>query len=328
MNGTGKMKAVHVTAFGGAEVLSLVELPIPQPGPGEILVRLDAIGVNYSDIVTRQGLRGGTPPYVCGQEGAGQIHGLGEGVRDLAEGDLVSFTGARTGTYAEFTAVNQDRVFKAPPGVTPEVAATLQIMGITVHYLMHDVFALGAGHQCLIHAGAGGVGHIAIQTAKAKGAKVFTTVGSAEKAELAKGYGADEVILYRDVDFKDRLLELTDGRGVDVVYDTIGKETIERSIACVAFQGTLVLFGDTSGVAAPVDTRALGKKAIYLTRVGMPSFIPDWESVTRRCSEMLALVEAGKVKLNIQPARRLAEAVEMHRDLEGRKTVGKNILVP
>ncbi len=243
-------------------------------------------------------------------------------------GDLVSFTGARTGTYVEFTVVNAEKIYKAPERVTPEVAATLQIMGITVHYLMHDVFALGPGHDCLIHAGAGGVGHIAVQTAKAKGATVFTTVGSPEKAELVMGYGADHVIQYREVNFKDRILELTDGRGVDVVYDAIGKETTQDSIACVAFQGTLALFGDTSGVAEPVDTRLLGKEAIYVTRVGMPSFIPDGEAVTRRCNDMLALITAGKLNLNIAPPRPLAQAMEMHRDLEGRKTVGKNILLP
>ncbi len=328
MSQGAKMKAVQVTAFGGPEVLAQVELPVPEPALGEVLVRLGAIGVNYSDIVTRQGLRGGQPPFVAGQEGAGHIVRLGEGVAGLAEGDMVSFTGARTGTYAEFTVVPARRIYQVPPGVSLEVAATLQIMGITVHYLTHDVFALGAGHDCLIHAGAGGVGHILIQTAKAKGAKVFTTVGSAQKAELARGHGADEVILYRQVNFKDRLLELTGGRGVDVVYDAIGKETVEDSIACVAFQGTLALFGDASGVAPPVDTRGLAVKAIYLTRVGMPSFIPDAETVARRCNAMLALIKAGKIELHIAPARPLAEAIGMHQDLEGRKTVGKNILVP
>ena len=253
---------------------------------------------------------------------------MGEGAGGLSEGDRVSFTGARTGSYAQYACVPVARAWQVPDGVSAEVAATLQIMGITVHYLTHDVYPLAAGERCLIHAGAGGVGHILIQLAKDRGAEVFTTVGSAEKAEIAKGYGADHVIEYAREDFAERVAELTGGSGVHVVFDAVGEATLEGSVACVGFQGTLVLFGDASGQAPPLDTRLLGRKAIYVTRVGMPSFIPDAASVARRCDHMLALVQAGRIRLNIQPPRPLAEAAAMHRDLEGRKTVGKHILLP
>ena len=322
------MKAVQLTEFGGPEVLQIAELPVPQPGDGELLVKIDGAGINFADVYMRQGARGGDLPMVLGMEAVGTVAAVGANVSGTGEGDQVVFRGNTTGSYAEFATVADKNTYKVPDGVSADVALALHLQGMTAHYLSHEVFTLGEGTSCLIHAGAGGVGHILIQIAKARGARVFATVGDAAKAEIAKGYGADEVILYDDVDFKDVVMDKTGGKGVDVVYDAVGKATIVNSIGCVHLQGVVAWYGDASGPPDPIDGRLLGPKCVYLTRVGLGPFVPNQAAVQRRCDDLFELVTAGKLNANVAPVRPLAEAAQAHADLQSRGTVGKLILRP
>ena len=322
------MKAIQVTEFGGPDVLELVDVPVPVPDDAQVLVKQDAAGINYADVYQREGRSGGNPPFVIGREGAGTVVAVGNDVSGIAEGDLISYRGPKPGSFAEYVVASPNLIFKVPEGITPLQATAIQVQGMTAHYLSHDVFEIKEGHSCLIHAGAGGVGHILIQIAKAKGATVFTTVGSAEKAELVRSYGADEIILYREENFADVLLEKTDGQGVNAVYDAIGKTTIEGSIKSVGFQGTVALYGDASGRTPPVDTELLGEKCCYLTRVGLPHFTRNAEAVNRRCGDLADLIKAGKLTLNIAEPWPLAKAADAFRALEGRETTGKQILIP
>lgn len=322
------MKAVEVTVFGGPDVMDYKDVPVPELAPGEVLVQSAVIGVNYADVVRRLGMRGGTTPFIAGMEGAGYVVARADGVTGISDGDAVAFWRARSGSYAEYAAVPADVLFRVPADVPLEVAATLQVMGLTAHLLSHDVHAISPGETVLIHAGAGGVGHILIQIAKARGARVLTTVGSAEKADFARRCGADAAILYRDADFQEEVMRLTGRRGVDAVYDAVGAATVEKSIGCAKTQGTVVLFGDASGLTPPVDTRLLAPRAVFLTRVAMPTFLPNLATIERRCNDLLAMINAGQLALDIAEPRKLAEAVELHRDLEGRNTTGKQLLVP
>ena len=322
------MRAIQVTEFGGPEVLKLVEVPVPDPGDDGVLVKQVAAGINYADVYQREGRSGGTPPFIIGREGAGTVVAVGRNVSGVAVGDLVSYRGPKPGGFSEYVVASPNLLFKVPDGISPLQATAIQVQGMTAHYLSHDVFEIKEGHTCLVHAGAGGVGHILIQIAKAKGATVFTTVGSAEKADLSSSYGADEVILYREQDFAEIILEKTDGEGVNVVYDAIGKTTIEGSIKSVGFQGTVALYGDASGQTPPVDTKLLGEKCSYLTRVGLPHFTRSDEEVARRCSDLVDLIKAGKLNLNIAEPWPLEKAAEAFAALEGRQTTGKQILQP
>ena len=322
------MKAIQVSEFGGPDVLELVEIPVPQPGDDQVLVKQVAAGINFADVYLREGRSGGTPPFILGREGAGIVLATGKNVRGLAEGDLVSYRGPGPGSFAEYVVASKNLSFKVPDGIDPLQATAIQVQGMTAHYLTHDVFDMGPGHRCLVHAGAGGVGHILIQIAKAKGATVFTTVGSAEKADLARSYGADEVIMYREREFPEAVLAGTGGRGVDVVYDAVGKATIEGSIRAAAFQGTVALYGDASGQTPPVDTELLGANCTYLTRVGLPRFTRTAEAINRRCGYLVDLIRAGSLSLNIADPWPLEKAADAFRALEARATVGKQILLP
>ncbi len=241
------MRAIQMTQFGGPHVLELAEVAKPQPGTGEVLVRMEVAGVNYADIGFREGARGGPLPVVPGREGAGTIAQLGPGVSGLTEGERVAFDNLGHGCYAEYALVRADLAVPVPDHISSEIASTMMVQGLTAHYLSHSSFALAPGHACLIHAGAGGVGQLLIQIARAKGARVLATVGSQAKKELAESLGADHAILYRERDFADAVADLTGGAGLDVVYDSVGRETLERSFACLKRLGTVIHYGAASG---------------------------------------------------------------------------------
>ena len=329
MTKANTMKAVRARAAGGPEVLEYVDVERPEPGEGEVLVKLDLIGVNYADIYRRQGSHHReTYPRILGQEGVGSVAALGVKATRMRKGDVVAFRGAKAGAYSEYAVVPESNLYKVPSALPAEAAVALQVQGLTAHYLANDVYRLKAGDSCLVHAGAGGVGHILIQLAKAKGARVLTTVGSAAKAERASRHGADEVILYRDENFAARVLELTDGKGVNVVYDGVGAATIPDSIAATAFLGMVATFGGSSGQAPPVDTTLLTPNCVCLTRVGLQRFIPDVDALIRRCDDLATMVESGKLRLDIAMPRPLSQAADVQRALESRSTTGKLIMQP
>lgn len=322
------MRAVQATRAGDPEVLEYMEMPAPRAEAGEVLVRTTRVGVNFADVYQRRGGHGAQLPMIIGAEAAGVVDAVGDGVSSLAVGDRVAFYGGRTGSYAEIVPVSEERVYKLPDGISDEVGAMLQVQGMTAHYLSHDVFPIDAGHCCLIHAGAGGVGHILIQIAKAKGARVLATVGSPEKAKIAKFYGADEAILYRYENFKDAVLRLTDNGGADVIYDAVGEATALDSIASISFQGTIAFYGQASGPIPAISTQLLASKCAYVTQVGLPRFVPNAAAVAKRCGDLVEMLDAGSLRLNITGHWPLANAANAHRALEGRETMGKLILEP
>ena len=322
------MKAVVVTELGGPEVLEYGDNPVPRPAEGEVLVKMEAIGVNYAEIQQRKHGHGNTPPFILGRDGCGEVMALGPGVAGISEGERVAFRATVSGCYAEYSIAKANGIWRVPYDVSSELAAALQVAGMTAHYLTHDVYAVGPGDTCLVHAGAGGVGHLLIQIAKAKGARVLTTVGTEEKAEIARNYGADEVIFYDTEDLPARVAELTGGKGCNVVYDAVGKTTIEDSIKCAGLQGTVANFGDASGPTPPIEPRWLIGNAVYFTRLMLNSFVPDTDAIAKRCGDLVDMIRAGTLEFMMAPTRPLSEAAQAHADLEGRKTVGKLILRP
>ena len=322
------MKAIRVEQTGGPEVLSLVDLPEPRPEAGQVLVRVAAAGLNYIDTYQRTGLYSLPMPYVPGLEGAGVVTAVGEGVSGFREGDRVAWS-SRLGSYAELNAVPVELLVKVPEGVDLRVAAAAMLQGMTAHFLVDGAFALGKGHTCLVHAAAGGVGLLLIQMAKQKGARVIGTCSTAEKAALARGAGADEVVLYTQQDFEAEARRITDGRGVDVVYDSVGQATFEKSLSCLRPRGTMVLFGQSSGPVAPFNPAVLAQKgSLFLTRPTLFHYIADRPSLERRAGEVLAAVVAGRLDVRIGATFPLAQAKDAHRALEGRKTTGKVLLLP
>jgi NADPH2:quinone reductase len=322
------MKAIRVDGFGGPEVLRLAEVPDPAPGPGQVVVRVEAAGVNFIDVYHRTGLYPNPLPLVPGSEGAGVVAERGPGVATLREGDRVAWTGI-LGSYAERVALPADRAILVPSGVATGTAAAVMLQGLTAHYLSTSTFALRKGHACLVHAAAGGVGLLLVQMAKKRGARVIGTVGTEAKAALARGAGADEVILYTHEDFLDAVKRLTGGRGVDVVYDSVGKATAEKSLDCLAPRGMMVFFGNASGPVPPIDPLTLSRKgSLFLTRPLLVHHIADRASLEARAADVLGDVAAGRLSVRIDRTLPLAEAAEAHRALEGRLTAGKVLLVP
>lgn len=326
------MKAISVAMFGGPEVLRLAEVDPPRPGPGEALVRIACAGINFIDVYMRNGSYARshtykTPlPMVIGMEGAGTVVELGAGVTDLKVGDTVAYCLAR-GSYAELAVVPAWRLSRVPPDVPLPVATTLMLQGCTAHYLTHSAFPLGPGHTCLIHAGAGGVGQLVIQLAKLRGARVFATVGSADKAEIAKARGADACILYREEDFREKVMQLTDGRGVDVVYDSVGKDTIHRSIRSLRRRGVCILFGGSSGQVAAIEPLELAEAgSVFFTRPHLADYTASAEEIRSRTADLFQAWKDGKLKVTIDREIPLADAAEAHRILEGRGTRGKLLL--
>jgi NADPH2:quinone reductase len=322
------MKAIQISEFGGPEVLKVRDLPKPKPGQDEILVRLQAIGVNFIDTYQRTGLYPVDLPYVPGLEGSGTVEKKGEGVKDFKVGDRVAYTGI-AGAYAEFSTIPAERAIRLPEELDFQQGAAVLLQGMTAHYLASTTYPLKKGDSCLIHAAAGGVGLLLVQIAKMRAATVYATVSTDEKARLAREAGADEVILYTKADFEADIKRLTGGQGVNVVYDSVGKTTFEKSLGCLKPLGYMVSFGQSSGKMDEIDPAILGAKgSLFLTRPSLFHYIADRESLLIRAKEVLAWVISGKLKLHIGRSFSLSEAETAHRTLEGRKTTGKVLLIP
>jgi NADPH2:quinone reductase len=322
------MKAVRVHRTGSPEVLSYEELPVPEPKEGEVLVKLEAAGVNYIDTYQRSGLYPIELPATLGQEGAGAVARLGPRVTGFKEGDLVAWTGV-LGSYAQYQAVPQERLVPIPGGVTPKQAAAAMLQGMTAHYLARSTYPLKEGDTCLVHAAAGGVGLLLVQIARMCGATVIGTVSTAEKEALAREAGAHHVIRYTETDFAAEVKRVTAGRGVQVVYDSVGRDTFEKSLDCLALRGMLVLFGQSSGPVPPFDPQILNRKgSLFLTRPSLAHYIATREELLDRANDVLTWVKEGRLRLRIHTEYPLSQAAAAHRDLEGRRTSGKLVLVP
>jgi len=308
--------------------MELVDLPVPQPKPNQVLVKIAASGVNYIDVYHREGRYKSPLPFVLGQEGAGEVTAVGSEVKSVKVGDRVAWTGL-LGSYAQFAAIAADRLVSIPPRVSDQQAAAAMLQGMTAHYLSHDTFPLKKGQTALIHAAAGGVGLLLTQMAHNIGARVIATVSTDEKARLARDAGADEAILYTQSDFEAETKRLTSNKGVDVVYDSVGKTTFEKGLNVLRPRGMMVLFGGSSGAVPPFDLIALSQKgSLYITRPTLVNYIASREELVARSKAVFDMIASGKLKLRIEHTYPLAEAQRAHRDLEGRKTTGKLLLIP
>ena len=321
------MKAIQAQEIGGPEVLQLRDVPDPQPGEGQALVRIHATGVNFIDIYQRSGLYKLGLPYVPGSEAAGEVVALGPGVTEFAVGDRVAYSNV-LGAYAALAAVPAGRLVRIPEGLDFRQAAALMLQGMTAHYLAYSVYPLKAGDTCLLHAAAGGVGLLLIQMAKREGARVIGTVSTREKAELAKSVGADEVILYTEQDFEAEVMRLTGGGGVQVAFDSVGASTYEKSIGSLAVRGMLVLFGQASGPTPPIDPMKLNAKSLFMTRPTLVHYTITREELLWRAGEVLNRAASGELELHIGGEFPLSEAAEAHAKLAGRETTGKLLLTP
>lgn len=320
------MKAILVERFGGPEVLRLSEVDEPVPGEGQVVVKLEAAGVNFIDIYQRSGQYAVDLPFVPGNEGAGIVVAVGPGVTEVAKGDRVAYTGAR-GAYAAYAAVPARSLVKLPAGIDVKVAAALMLQGMTAHYLAHSTYPLGPEDGCLVHAGAGGVGLLLTQMAKARGARVISTVSTPEKAALSKEAGADEVIFYTDKDFEAEVKRLTGGEGVQVVYDSVGKTTFDKGLNCLAPRGMMVLYGQSSGAVLPLDPQLLNAKgSLFLTRPSLVHYLHTRDELLWRAGEVLGWAASGTLKVRIDSELGLEEAAEAQRRLENRETSGKVLL--
>ena len=322
------MKAVLMHTAGGPDVLSVEEIDPQAPGPGESVVGIKAIGVNYTDIYTRSGVnQPPNLPWVPGLEGAGVVLANGSGVTEVAVGDLVAFTGV-VRSYAEQVVAPSWRLVKMPDGISAEVGAAAMLQGMTAHYLCLDTYKVCPGDTVLIHAGAGGVGLLLIQMVKRLGCKVITTVSTPEKAALAKDAGADISILYTQEDFAKVVMEVTNGVGVQAVYDSVGKDTFEKSIACLVARGHMVLYGASSGPIPPIPLSTLAKGSIFFSRPTLTDYTANRDELLQRAGDVLGWVRSQELKVRIFRTYRLDEVVEAHRDLEGRVSTGKILLIP
>ena len=322
------MKAIQIEKTGGPEVLVLADLPNPGPKPNEAIVEIKAAGVNFIDVYFREGRYPAALPFIAGQEAAGRVIAIGAEVKDIQAGDRVAYTGI-PGSYAEYAAVPVDRLIKIPEPLDYPQAAAAMLQGMTAHYLLNSTYPLRPGETALIHAAAGGVGLLLVQMAKKKGARVIGTTGSEEKASLARAAGADDVIIYTAQDFAAETLRLTGGQGVDVVYDGVGKDTFDRDLDVLRPRGYLVLFGGASGAVPPFDLTALSQKgSLFITRPSLAHYIATRQELEQRAGDVLNMVVAGDLKLRLEHLYPLSEAPQAHRDLEGRKTTGKLLLIP
>jgi NADPH2:quinone reductase len=322
------MKAIQVHETGGIEKLQCVDLPLPDPGPGQARIRLRAIGVNFIDTYHRRGWYKVPLPFIPGVEGAGIVDAVGEGVTSLHPGDRVAWA-MGMGSYAECALVNAKLLVRLPEGTDFLAAAAVMLQGMTAHYLTRSTFPLRSGETALVHAAAGGVGLLLTQMIRMIGARSIATVSTKQKAELARSAGADHVILYEETDFEAEVKRITEGRGVDVVYDSVGRTTFEKSINCLRPRGMMVLFGQSSGMVPPIDAGILSSKgSLYLTRPALAHYTHDREELEWRASEVLGWVTDGTIKLRIERTYPLNAAADAHRDLEGRQTTGKLLLLP
>jgi NADPH2:quinone reductase len=322
------MKAIQIHETGGPEVLTLADLPIPEPGPGQVLIRIEATGLNFIEVYFRKGVYKASLPLTPGSEAAGTVEELGPGVSGFAAGDAVASVSV-LGSYAEYALVPATQLVKTPEGLSPEKAAAAMLQGMTAHYLVHSTFPLKDGETALVHAGAGGVGLLLTQMAVRLGARVITTVSTAAKAELSREAGASDVILYTEQDFETEVKRLTGGKGVDVVYDSVGKTTFEGSLNCLRPRGMLALFGASSGPVPPFDLIQLaGKGSLFVTRPTLWHYIATRAELESRAGDVLGWAAKGELKLRTEHIYSLADAAQAQSDLEARKTTGKILLEP
>ncbi len=322
------MKHIQVTKFGGPEELKLAESPKPAPAAGQALVRIAASGVNYIDVYFRAGLNKADLPLTPGSEASGTVDSVGPGVSAVKPGDRVGYAMAR-GSYAEYALVPADQLVPLPDSVDFNTAAAALLQGMTAHYLTHSTYPLKPGDKCLVHAAAGGAGRLVVQMAKMLGATVYGTVGTDAKAAVAKEAGADEAIVYTRDDFATEVKRLTGGKGVDVIYDSVGATTFLKGLDLLRPRGMMALFGNSSGKVDPIDPAILNPKgSLFLTRPSLAHYVLTREELLWRSGDVLSWIGSGKLKLLIERSYSLADAAEAHRDLEGRKTVGKLLIIP
>ena len=322
------MKAVRVHQYGGLEALTYEEVPVPEPGEGEARVKIEAIGVNFIDIYHRIGRYQGSLPLTLGQEAAGIVDAVGSDVTDVKPGDRVVYASVQ-GSDAEYAVAPAWRLVPVPAQVNAQQAVAVMIQGMTAHYLTHSTYPLKAGETALVHAAGGGTGQLLVQIAKRSGARVIGTVSTEEKAALAREAGADEVILYTRVDFDTEVKRLTNNIGVDVVYDSVGKDTFDKSLNCLRRRGYMVLYGASSGAVPPVDPQTLNAKgSLFLTRPFLAHYTADRAELLGRVNDLFNWIAAGELKVRIDKTFPLAEAAEAHRYLEGRQSKGKILLIP
>jgi NADPH2:quinone reductase len=322
------MKAIQVKQCGSHEVMEVVDLPTPVPGPKQALVKIEASGINFIDIYFRTGLYKADLPFTPGSEAAGVVEAVGPEVTEVKVGDHVAYAMAR-GSYAEYAVVPAWQLVKTPEGLDPKVAAAAMLQGMTAHYLTHSAYPLKQGDTGLLHAAAGGAGLLILQMAKMLGARVIGTVSTDAKAVLAREAGADEIILYTVQDFEVEVKRLTGGRGVDVVYDSVGQTTFLKGLNCLRPRGMMALFGQSSGPVEPFDPGLLAAKgSLFMTRPTLFQYAATREELLWRAGDVLSWIRSGSLKVRIEKTYRLAEAPQAHRDLEGRKTSGKLLLLP
>ena len=322
------MHAIQVNRTGGPEVLEYKEVSTPQPKPNEAVVKLAASGVNFIDVYHREGRYPTALPFIPGQESAGTVTAVGTDVKSVKPGDRVGYTGI-LGSYAEYQAVPADRLVKLPDGLSDRDAAAVILQGMTAHYLVYDTFPLKKGETALVHAAAGGVGLLLVQMAREIGARIIGTVSTEEKAKLAREAGADEIIFYTQQDFEAETKRLTNEKGVDVVYDSVGKTTFEKGLNVLRPRGYMVLFGGSSGAVPPFDLIQLSQKgSLYVTRPTLIHYIQTREDLEKRATAVFNMVASGKLKVRCEHTYPLKDAQQAHRDIQGRKTTGKLLLIP
>ena len=322
------MKAIQVTRIGGPEVLEVRDLPVPEPGEDDIVVRLEAAGVNYVDVYHRDGRYVTKPPFTLGQEGTGIVNAAGKGVKEFEPGDRVAWTGIM-GSYAEYVKVPAARAVIVPHKISIHQVAAAMLQGMTAHYLSHDTYPLKKGDTALIHAAAGGVGLLLVQMAHRLGARVIGTVSTEEKAALARKAGADEVIMYTRTDFEVETKRLTSNAGLQVVYDSVGKTTFEKGLDILVPRGMMILYGASSGNVAPFDLGILSQKgSLFVTRPTLASYIATRQDLLARSKAVFDMILSGQLDLRIGQIYKLENTAQAHRDLEARKTTGKLLLMP
>ena len=322
------MKAVRVHTPGGPEAMRYEDAPQPTPQAGEAVVKIDAAGLNYIDVYFRSGQYKAAAPFTLGMEAGGTVTAVGPNVTEVKVGDKVAYTGV-PGAYAEYAAVPAARLVQLPAGLTTKHGAAMMLQGMTAHYLACSTYPLKSGDTCLVHAAAGGVGLILCQIAKLRGARVIGTVSTDEKGKLAREAGADEVILYTRQDFVGEVKRLTNGKGLNVVYDAVGKDTFDKGFDCLVPRGMMVLYGQSSGPVGPFDLQVLNAKgSLFVTRPSLNHHIGTREELLRRAGELAGWIRDGKLKLRMKIEFPLKDAAEAHRALEGRKTTGKVLIIP
>ena len=321
------MKAIQITEYGGPEVMKYSEVSDPVAASGEALVKIEAVGVNFTDIYSRAGINPPGLPWIVGVEGAGVVTSVGADVDSINVGDNVAYSGV-FGSYAEMASVPASKLIKLPDGLDARSGAAVMLQGMTAHYLCHSTYAVQPGDKVLIHAGAGGVGLLLTQMVKKLGGYVFSTVSTEEKAQLSRDAGSDQVILYGEQDFSEEINKATDGKGLQAVYDAVGETTFDKSISCLGRRGHMVLYGQASGPPPLIDPRRLGNGSLFLTRPGLADYTSTRDELEERAGDVLNWVKSGDLKLRVEHVFPLSEASEAHSQLASRATTGKILLIP